>query len=69
MKEELEIFRFRGLRKDGKLICSNDINDYRLQDFCWFEECITMTKEMYENMKLRAEPTVLSSPSPIKTNK
>jgi len=48
-------FRFRGLRKDGELVQSNDINDFRLQDFYWFEEVATMTKEMWENLNLRSD--------------
>ena len=47
-------FRFRGLRKDGELIQSNNIDDFAIQDFCWIEETATMTKEMWENLKLRS---------------
>lgn len=48
-------FRFRGLRKDGEIIESDNINDFRIQDFHWFEETVTMTKEMYENLKLSSK--------------
>lgn len=55
-------FRFRGLRKDGELIQSNNIDDLPLQDFHWFEEVATMTpEEMWESLKLRSH--VLFSPT------
>lgn len=54
------IFRYRGLRKDGTLIESNNPDDYRLQEFFWFEEIATMTPEMYENLRLRGKLPVFN---------
>lgn len=50
----MNTYRFRGLRKDGELIQSNNLDDFPLQDFFWFEETTTMTPEMYENLRLRS---------------
>ncbi len=65
MKEEiipLIVTRFRGLRKDGQLIQSNNIEDFPLQDFIWFEEVMTITKEMWEDLQLRSN--IIYTPSP-----
>lgn len=48
-------YRFRGLNKDYKLIESNNIDDFRLQDLFWFEEISHISKEMYENLRQRIE--------------
>jgi hypothetical protein len=58
--------RFSGLRKDGVIIESDDINDFQLQDLVWFQESGVITMADFKKLygKLHSLPT-----KPIKKKK
>lgn len=51
-EKDYPTYRYRGLHKDGVLIESNNIDDFKLQDFIWFEETAEMTEEMLNKLKV-----------------
>lgn len=48
--KERSQFRFKGQKPDGTIVESNNIEDFELQDFIWFQETETMTAEKVKKM-------------------